>query len=599
MSAAQLDNTPEEGTSETTTGGSEEISHERRDPRQRAVLALLLVGFGGLFLLNSWSRDFWAPGEIDFAQACLEMQANGDWLEPTISGQPYHEQPILIYWLGLLCESLTGLDPHVAYRLPGALFGVLGIWVSYYAGRAFFSRHVGILALVIHGTTYLYFRTSSWFLTDVVFSSLVSLSTLAFTVRIVWARYSPQWLVVAYGSLALACLAKSPLLAPYFVGVTVLLFLFLQYGLRRLGSELHKLKIPIGLVAVLLVVLPWYVLLIARHGEGFLAVNFLEHQFGRLHGAESHRQAIWYYVLTLPTDFLPWSFFLPFTLLFGHARFSRPAVKVFVIWALVVFVTLSLVSSKYGKYLLPMWTPLAVLMAAGLLDSELESIWEGFLGAGLLRIFPWILRGLAAVALGAGVCLLGDLIPDRLREAPADALLTRDGFKTRATLIIATAVTGIMLGAWLVSREIRRRETLRALYASAASFAFIFAIGTFLYADLNAVKSGRHFAALVKETTQKQPVAIYARVRPAFQVYMADQPLRVLESLDPTGTNLEPKAGLSAYLEVPEERFLIMYEKDRKKLEGDFPSFARKYRSVASGYVGSRRIYWILSNQIE
>jgi 4-amino-4-deoxy-L-arabinose transferase-like glycosyltransferase len=453
--------------------------------------------------------------------------------------------------------------------------------------------------MLIQGTTFTYFRTSSWLLTDVVFTSLISLSTLAFTVRIVWARYSARWLAVGYGALALACLAKSPLLAPFFVGATVLVFLVLQYGLRRIGSELRQLQIPIGLAAVLAVVLPWYVIMVVRHGGSFLSVSFLDQHFGRLMGAESHQRPIWYYLRSLPGDFLPWSFFLPLAIFYGHARFSRPAEKVLMVWALVVFVALTLVSSKQGKYLLPMWTPLAVLVAAGFMDAEPESIWESYLGAGVLRVFPWLLRGLALVGLVAAACIWTDMIPERLRQAPRDALFASQGFQVRFLVIVGLTAAGLFSGAWFTARELRKRETLRALYGVSASLAFLFAAGTFLYGDLNTVKSGRNFATVVKETTGGQPLAIYAARRPGLLVYMIERTVPVLELLDSTGENPEPKASMARYIESPEERFLLIDQDYRKKFEGDFPSLAHKLRPVASGHVGSRRVYWLLSNRVQ
>lgn len=576
---------------------SESEAGTRGEFRQRVVVFLLLVGFGGLFLLNNWARDFWAPGEVDFAAACREMSARGNWFEPTIAGRPYFEKPILVYWLALFFGS-TGMDDHVAYRLPGALFGVLGLWVTYYAGRMFVSRGVGILALVIQGTSYLYFRTSSWFLTDVVFASLVSLCILAFAIRILWSRYSTRWLVVGYLSLAFACLAKSPLLAPYFVGMVLLLFVFFQHGLRRIGTELGKLKIPLGLLGVLLVLAPWYVWMISRYGWTFLDDHFFEHHLQRLQEAQSHRQRGWYYFFTLPADFLPWSIFLPFVCFYVHSHFDRSAQKFFTIWALVVFISLSLVSSKYGKYLLPMWTPLALLLSCGLHEVERESIWEGFMNAAALRLLPWLLRLVAALLIVAGALWLSNALPGSLQEAPFVGLLEDSSFKSKALTLGTLLAVVLAVLSFYVARQVKQRKALGAVYLSAVGFALVFAVASFHYSDFNQVKSARPFVRSAEQLVGNRPLAVYGKARPVICVYMKKEFADIFGVLGTTGKNKEDETRLLEYLESPKEQFLLMYDKDRKKLEGDFPRFAHLYKPVHSGYIGSRRLYWVMSNRV-
>ncbi|MBI4585756.1 MAG: glycosyltransferase family 39 protein, partial [Planctomycetes bacterium] len=375
---------------------------------------LLLAGFFALYTLNAWQRDFWAPEEPDFAAAAKEMSASGDWLVPRIAGQPFFEKPPLLYWLGLAARAATRLDPHAAYRLPVALFAVLGLWVAYLAGLKFFNARVGLAALLIQGTCLWFLENSSCYLTDTPFASAISLSVVAFGLALWREPKAARWKWIGFVGLAASCLAKSPLLGPYLIAAPLLLFLLFYRKNLSLLLDLQRLRPGLGLALVLLLVAPWYVWLFMKHGGDFFREAFFEQHFGRLAGAESHRQPGWYYLLQLPAGFLPWSLFLPLILFYSQAHFRRTEVKLLVLWMVVTFVTLSLISSKQGKYLLPMLTPLALLTAAALLETRPESIWEGYLAQAAWRVFPWAFKALAALLLAAGALQIAGLAPAAL-----------------------------------------------------------------------------------------------------------------------------------------------------------------------------------------
>lgn len=560
--------------------------------------AVVLLGFGLLFFFNAWERDFWAPEEADFAAATLEMARDpGGWLVPTLAGRPYFEKPPLLYWSGLLFQKALFLDPHAAYRLPPALFGVLGLWVTYAFGVLFFHRSIASVALFVQATTVLYYRCASWYITDMPFAAAISLSMLAFTVLLLERSRDRKWKWAAYGGLALGCLLKSPLLGPYLVVMPLLVFLFVRGRLKGMLAEIRRLRPLPGLLAVLAVVAPWYLWMTFRYGSSFVQDAFLEHHVQRLHAAESHRQSAWYYVLTLPVDFLPWTLFLPAAIFHAHVHLRRVQAKLMLIWVLVPFVTLTLISSKQGKYLLPIWTPLSILVAAALLETYRESLWEDFLGKGVLRAVPWILRGLAAGLVVAALIVAVGLLPGRLHEPPFAALVEDSGFRTRIMILALVAAASLLLAARRASWSVFQGDAASAARAMALGFAGVALAFSFAYGPLDRVKSGRGFCEEVARIAGERPVAIYGTPRAAILCYL-DRPLaRVFDALDPIGDTPGEQKALEEYLQASDERFLLAYEKDLAKLEGDFPRYQAMYREVGSGMVGSRRRYVILSNR--
>src|SRR5690349_8416404 len=76
------------------------------------------------------------------------MLESGNWVYPTLNGEPRFAKPVLIYWLTASGYLAFGVDEFTA-RLPSALFGV-GLVILQYA---FLSRvrgsFVGLLGALI------------------------------------------------------------------------------------------------------------------------------------------------------------------------------------------------------------------------------------------------------------------------------------------------------------------------------------------------------------------------------------------------------------------------------------------------------------------
>ena len=90
------------------------------------VPALLLYPFLGFRLLE--------PDESRYAQIPREMLQAGDWVLPTLQGEPYLDKPPLFYWLVLLSYRAFGVHDWAA-RLVPALAVHLTLLAAYLFGR--------------------------------------------------------------------------------------------------------------------------------------------------------------------------------------------------------------------------------------------------------------------------------------------------------------------------------------------------------------------------------------------------------------------------------------------------------------------------------
>ena len=536
-------------------------------------------------LSNSWSRDFWAPEEPDFAAVIREMEirmARGEswaWLFPTIGGEPYSEKPPLIYWLGLLSSRLTGADARLAYRIPIALAAAFSLLVTYMAGRRFFNSKVALAAVWIQATSYLHFHCGSWLLTDMLFSAAVALSVVAFGVSILWRAGSLRWSLLGWLGLSMAALSKSAPLAFILVFGPILLFVITKPGGPGIRREVLALKPFHGLALFLALVAPWYLAVYFVKGSEFFREHFVDQHLLRLIGAESHARPFWQYFQTLAVDFLPWSPFLPLLVFYGKAHFRRPSPRFFAVWALFTFVVLSAISSKQGKYLLPIWPALALLAAAALLEEEQESIWEGFLGEGVLRGLAWgLMVPLAVAALGALSWGIG--LHKLLNPGGEVGEILGDEKSMLLWSFLALLACGALFAAGLrIHRGLGAGGPAAPVAHIGAAALIAFILFSFAYGSLNRFKSARALCERVKAVTEGKKLALYGRNRAAVHYYLERSFIHI-SHLDRLQTGSEEERKLDDFLASEEEVFLLTGVDDLKKLQADFPKYRDRFRSA-------------------
>ena len=170
------------------------------------------------------------------------------------------------------------------------------------------------------------------------------------------------WLLVSYGFLALAMLAKGPV-APFFAAVIVAILALTQ---RSWGIITGSLWLP-AVAIFLTIASPWYVLVQLRNPQ-FFRIFVLEHNLARF-GTNMfhHPEPFWYYVPVSLLAWMPWVVFVVAAMVWVLRRFrsaNADSLNLFLlIWLLVVIVVFSASSSKLPGYILPAIPAGALLLA--------------------------------------------------------------------------------------------------------------------------------------------------------------------------------------------------------------------------------------------
>jgi 4-amino-4-deoxy-L-arabinose transferase-like glycosyltransferase len=117
-------------------------------PAKAALLGLLCLIWLGTGLVG---HDPWKPDEVYSFGVIYSMLKNGDWLVPTIAGEPFMTKPPLFYWTATLFAKLFSplLPLHDGARIASGFYTGLTMLFLGLAGRKLYGENRGWAAAII------------------------------------------------------------------------------------------------------------------------------------------------------------------------------------------------------------------------------------------------------------------------------------------------------------------------------------------------------------------------------------------------------------------------------------------------------------------
>ncbi|HTL48310.1 MAG TPA: glycosyltransferase family 39 protein [Verrucomicrobiae bacterium] len=360
--------------------------------------AALLLFFYKSNEIPLWSQDEGRHGEI-----AREMFERRELVVPSFNYVDYLEKPPFAFLPNAAAYVLFGVS-SVSARLPAIAAALLGLLLTYFFARRFFSGSAAGHSAVILATSVGYVLVGRFAVIDMVLT--LWLSCAIFFLMAACFEQKRHLYLPAYFFMGLAVLTKG------LIGIVLpgLIFLAFLVWTRRLG-EILKMHIPWGILIVTATALPCFLAVWRREPE-FFEVFFLKHQFARFATKTFGRvRPFWFFVPILFGVAFPWSLFIPAGVVSGlkSGEFPRDKVKFLIAWILGVFVFFSIPRSKLPYYILPLSVPLAMLL--GLFFSSLSSgNASALVVKAAKRTWASLLAVSAAGAAGLALyALLGDL----------------------------------------------------------------------------------------------------------------------------------------------------------------------------------------------
>jgi 4-amino-4-deoxy-L-arabinose transferase len=385
------------------------------------ALALYALAFQG-------TRHLWEPDEGRYTAVAVQMLRSGSFLTPALNHEnPHLTKPPLTYWL--LAASVALFGPNEwATRLPNTLaYLATALLVWLIAARLLPGR--GALATVIFCSLLFPFMAANVVTTDTLLTAWETAAVAAFCA---WWADPPDgrrgWPIVAmWAAFGAAFLTKGlPALLPLLAIAAIVAVTDSRRDLRRLVDVR-------GLLAFSVIGLSWFVVIIAHRPQAlhyFLADELV----ARVASDVFHRNPEWYgglkvYGPVLLAGTMPWtvSLFrrLPRVLRPAWWRDKtahEPTVVFLMLWFLLPLAVFMVVRSRLPFYVLPLFPPLALLLArAAPAGFALRRVPLALLTAW----FVLLVTGravLSSVPLGRDSRVLADAIAGTMPAIPAEVV---------------------------------------------------------------------------------------------------------------------------------------------------------------------------------
>ncbi len=344
------------------------------------VLAVLFFGF--FVFANQW-LPIMDPVESNYALTAKEMVLSGDWISPQIYHKYWFDKPIMIYWLIALSYKVFGFSDFAA-RFPSALFGALTIGLLYQMVYRISNRKLlSFWSVLILGTSLEFWVVSHGVVTDMVLM-FATVGTMGYA-YVGLEQNKPWYTAVAYAFAGLAVLTKGPV-GIVLPGLLLLIFACIM-GPKTYVKRLFPWQ---GILAFILVALPWYAAMYYIHGQAFVDGFLGLHNYVRATVSEHPEDNKWYYYLViLPASLLPWTGIVFYDMWKGRRKDFRYIYLMTWGWGTILFYTL--MATKYPTYTFIALIPFSVMGAMGivhLLHYKKKRYWTILTGP---AIFLWLL----------------------------------------------------------------------------------------------------------------------------------------------------------------------------------------------------------------
>jgi len=330
------------------------------------LVALSLIAFlPGFFNVPPIDRD-----EARFAQATKQMIESGDYIDIRYQNEVRYKKPVGIYWLqaGVVNLAETAGFPQARvtiwlYRIPSLLGAIGAVLLTYWAALAFVSRRMAYLAGLMMATSVLLTVEARLAKTD---AALLACCVAAMAVMarayltqstgrdIRWGQAAVLWTALAAG-----ILLKGPLILMV-VGLAAASLSIVD----RSARWLMLLRPLVGVLWLLILVLPWFVAIMARAGDSFFQESVGQDLLAKVfQGQETHGAPPGYYLLLFWLTFWPAA---PLAAMAAPAVWRQrrePPVRFLLAWIVPSWIVFELVVTKLPHYVLPLYPAVAILIA--------------------------------------------------------------------------------------------------------------------------------------------------------------------------------------------------------------------------------------------
>lgn len=318
--------------------------------------------------------------EAMYAVRARWMVHTGDWITPQSWGELVYEKTPGTYWLIAFFYILFGISESTA-RLPAQLAGIISILLTYQISVTLLNKRLATLSAAILSISFLWLQASRLATANITFITMALLGLWCLLKAETTSKSAPLWRYTAGISFALGFLIRGQMI---FVPLIALLPYLI--GEHRRHRHLTSPMLYLGFVVGMLPTIAWFWLSWQRYGnivfEQFFALAV------RIAAEQRNGNSPFYYLWNTPIKAFPWPCFsiLGILIVLRH----HPRYRLILLGCpLIIFIAISLVSTRLPHYALMLYPFLAMLAAVAL--DWLGKIFEQKVKTGKLTSLPRLL----------------------------------------------------------------------------------------------------------------------------------------------------------------------------------------------------------------
>jgi 4-amino-4-deoxy-L-arabinose transferase-like glycosyltransferase len=460
-------------------------------PTKAFFLALLIAIWIATGLTG---HDPWKPDEAYSFGLVYHILQSGDWLVPTLVGEPFMDKPPIFYWTAAFFAKLFHgvLPDHDGARLASGFFTALTVFFTGLAGRELFGKSRGWgAAIILIGCLGMLVRAHE-LITDLALLAGCAIMLFGYALSL----RRPQLAGVILGiGIGIGFMSKGFIAPILFLLISLSLLIFTTWRTRSFFTTLG-----IATACALPWLTIWPYLLYQHSPQLFIEWAWTRNIARWLNYAQGgdYNDGL-YYLKNLP--WLAWPAFPLAVWAVWEARkkvWRESEFQLLLVSFIVMLVTLSFVPNIQELYALPMLLPITLLATASLATLRRGAAnaldWFGIMTFALLAIVLWAgWTGLLVDSPAKITELLKDYQPDyeaKFQETPF-------------WIAVISSVLWIVM-VWRVGRSIHRSVTN---WASGVTLLWVLSMTLWL-PWLESGKSYRGMVASMKKSMPKNYICV-------------------------------------------------------------------------------------------
>lgn len=420
--------------------------------------------------------------ETRYAVMARDLINSDNWNVLLLNGVPFLEKPPLYFWLVGLSTQWFGGFSEFSVRFPIAVLATFIVYFTYFVAKKIVNRKFALISSIILLSSLFFLMLSHVAILDMVLTVFIAATLycglLSHYVQDKNKKYC-WWGFYLFAGIGVLAKGILGIALPF-----VIMFLF-NLALGKIKEIFKPVNFIIGLILFFVVSMPWHVIMYRDFGYFFIQDYFIYHHFSRfVNSAHIGRQRPFlYFVPVFLGGFFPWSivfinvFVNGVKKLFAKIKgvWSDVKIKEAIIieektnveklmifswiYFVVIFLIVSISSTKLPTYILPLFPAAAFLTAKFFYDQVDDE--------------PSKTLKISTLAISGVFILAGILLVVGKFFIPQEIFTYVSGFKY--FLMIGMPIVGlILLGSYLSKKSLSMFATHVLVMAFVAVFSVVF-----------------------------------------------------------------------------------------------------------------------------